>query len=102
MLPFVMEYNLPSCKAKFAEMAVAIGEKPDQSEDYLSNKAIERVKKLYVEVGFPNRVTEKEIPRDKLDQVIREAVGTSQMRFNIRRANEQDLMWIMEKAYKGF
>lgn len=102
MLPFVMEYNLPSCKDKFAEMAMAIGEKPDQPEDVLADRAIERVKKLYVEVGFPTRVTEKEIPRDKLDQVIKEAAGTSQMRFNVRRANEKDLMWIMERAYKGF
>jgi len=102
MLPFVMEYNLPSCKDKFAEMAVAIGEKADQSEDMLADRAIERVKKLYVEVGFPTRVTEKEIPRDKLDQAIREAAGASQMRFNVRRANEKDLAWIMERAYKGF
>ena len=102
MLPFVMEYNLPSCRDKFAEMAVAIGEKADQSEDILADRAIERVKKLYVEVGFPSRVTEKEIPRDKLDQVVKEAAGTSQMRFNVRRANEKDLAWIMERAYKGF
>jgi lactaldehyde reductase len=97
-----MEYNLPSCKDKFAEMAVAIGEKADQSEDVLADRAIERVKKLYVEVGFPTRVTEKEIPRDKFEQVIKEAAGTSQMRFNVRRANEKDLAWIMERAYKGF
>jgi len=102
MLPFVMEYNLPSCKDKFTEMAVAIGEKADQSEDMLADRAIARVKKLYVEVGFPTRVTEKEVPRDKLDQVIKEAASMSQMRFNVRRANEQDLMWIMERAYKGF
>ena len=102
MLPFVMEYNLPSCRDKFAEMAVAIGEKADQSEDILADRAIERVKKLYVEVGFPSRVTEKEIPRDKLDQVVKEAAGASQMRFNVRRANEKDLAWIMERAYKGF
>jgi len=102
MLPFVMEYNLPSCRDKYAEMAVAIGENPNQSEDILADRAIERVKKLYVELGFPTRVTQKEIPRDKFDQVIKEAAGTSQMRFNVRRANEKDLMWIMERAYKGF
>ena len=102
MLPFVMEYNLPSCRDKFAEMAVAIGEKADQSEDILADRALERVKKLYVEVGFPSRVTEKEIPRDKIDQVVKEAAGASQMRFNVRRANEKDLAWIMERAYKGF
>ena len=55
-----------------------------------------------MELGFPTRVTEKEIPRDTFDQVIKEAAGTSQMRFNVRRANEKDLAWIMERAYKGF
>ena len=102
MLPFVMEYNLPSSKAKFAEMAVALGEKPDQPEDALANKALERVKNLYVEIHFPTRVTEKEVPRDKLDQVIKEAAAASQMRSNVRRTNEQDLRWIMERAYAGF
>ena len=102
MLPFVMEYNLPSSKGKFAEMAVAMGEKPDQPEDVLANKALERVRNLYVEVRFPTKVTEKEVPRNKLDQVIKEAAAASQMRFNVRRANEEDLRWIMERAYEGF
>jgi alcohol dehydrogenase class IV len=102
MLPFVMEYNLPSSKEKFAQMAVAIGEKADQSEDLLADKAIERVKKLYVELGFPTSVTEKEIPREKLDQVVKEAAGASQVRFNVRKASEKDLLGIMEKAYTGF
>ncbi len=102
MLPFVMEFNLPSCKEKFAEMAVAIGEKADQPEDVLADKALERVKKLYKEVGFPTMVTEKEIPRNKLDQVISQALGTAQMKFNVRRANDKDLLSIMERAYQGF
>lgn len=102
MLPFVMEYNLPSCKAKFAELAVTIGERSDQTEDELADKAIKRVIKLYVELGFPTRVTEKEIPRNKLEQVISQTLGTSQMKFNVRRANDKDLLSIMERAYQGF
>ncbi len=102
MLPFVMEYILPSCKAKFAEMAVAMGEKADRPEHVLADKALERVKKLYEEVGFPTRVTEEEVPRAKLDQLIKETAATSQMQFNLRRANEQGLRWIMERAYAGF
>jgi alcohol dehydrogenase class IV len=102
MLPFVMEYNLPACREKFAQMATAIGEKTDQSEDALAGSALERLKKLYVEVGFPTRVTEKEVPREQLDYVVREAARAVQVRFNVRRANEKDLMGIMERAYKGF
>ena len=102
MLPFVMEYNLPSCKAKFAELAVSIGERADLTEDELAYKAIERIKKLYVELGFPTRVTEKEIPRAKLDQVVKEAAAASQVKFNVRRATEKDFFWIMERSYQGF
>ena len=91
MLPFVMEYNLPSCKDKFAELAVIIGERSDQTEDELAYRAIERIKKFYVELGFPTRVTEKEIPREKLDKVVKEAAAASQVRFNVRRATEKDL-----------
>ncbi len=102
MLPFVMEYNLPSCKPKLAQMAIAIGECPDQSENALAYAALERVKQLYSEANFPNRVSENEIPRSKLDQVIKEAAGASQTRFNIRKASEKDLAAIMERAYAGF
>src|ERR1019366_9585097 len=99
MLPFVMEFNLPSCKPKLAQMAVAIGERPDQGENALAYAALERVKQLYQEVNFPNKVTEKEIPRSKLDQVVKEAASASQMRFNIRQASEKDLAGIMERAF---
>jgi alcohol dehydrogenase len=102
MLPFVMEFNLPACQEKFAEMAIAIGENPNYSVDQLAYRAIERVKKLYKELSFPSRVTEKEVPKDKFDQIVKEAATQSQMRFNIRRANEKDLAWILEKAYQGF
>ena len=102
MLPFVMEYNLPHAKEKFAQMAATIGEKADQPADALADRAIERVKKLYVELGFPTCVTEGQVPRERLDQVVKEAAGASQMRFNVRKANEKDLLWIMERAYKGF
>jgi alcohol dehydrogenase len=102
MLPFVMEFNLPSCKPKLAQMAVAIGERPDQGENALAYAALERVKQLYQEVNFPNKVTEKEIPRSKLDQVVKEAASASQMRFNIRQASEKDLAGIMERAFAGF
>ncbi len=102
MLPFVMEFNLSSCKPKLAQMAIAIGERADQGEDALARAALERVKRLYVQAGFPSRVTEKEVPRSRLDQVIREAASTSQMRFNVRPAGEKDLADIMERAYAGF
>ena len=102
MLPFVMEYNLPSCKPKLAQMAVAIGERPELGENALADAALERVKRLYAEANFPNKVTENEVPRSKLAQVVREAAGASQMRFNIRKASEKDLAAIMERAYAGF
>jgi len=83
-------------------MAVAIGENPDENQDTLAYRAIERVKQLYTEANFPTKLTENEVPRSKLDQVIKEAAKASQMRFNVRRADEKDLAWIMESAYAGF
>ncbi len=102
MLPFVMEFNLPSSKGKFAQMALAMGESGNQPEDVLANKAVQRVRNLYLEVGFPTKVTEKQVPKDKLDQLIKETSASSQMKFNVRQASEQDLRWIMERAYAGF
>ncbi len=102
MLPFVMEYNLPVCREKFAQMALAIGERTDQSEDVLADDALKRLRKLYVDLGFPTRLTEKEVPREQLGYVVREAARAVQIRFNVRRANEEDLLRILERAYEGF
>lgn len=102
LLPFVMEFNLPACKAKYAQMALSIGEDPTGTEEELAYRSLERVKSLYREAAFPTRITEDQVPRAKLQDVIRQAAAASQIRFNIRRAGEGDLVSILERAYVGF
>jgi len=103
MLPFVMEFNLPVCKQKLASMAVAIGAaKSSDSPDELAEKAIERVKKLYLELGFPNKLDENEVDPKKIPEMVKRAMTRPQWKFNIRRSTEKDLTLLYEKAFQGW
>lgn len=58
LLPFVMEYNAPSAKAKFADIAKAMGENIDGlSADDAAAAAVTAVRKLSQSVGIPANLT---------------------------------------------
>ena len=64
LIPYVMEYNLAACKDKFAQMAIAIGEGSHRmSMSELAERAIERIKSLFIEAGFPTK-----LPADVVDK----------------------------------
>jgi alcohol dehydrogenase class IV len=103
MLPFVMEFNLPACEDKFAAMAVAMGEdKTKYTQRELAEKAIWRVKKLFLRLGFPNKINEKEVDPKNIPEMVKGVMTRPQWQYNIRRSNEADLTLLYEKAFKGW
>ena len=64
LIPYVMEFNFPVCQDKFAQMALAMGESGQGlTSSQLAQRAIDRVKALFVDVGFPTK-----IPSDVADR----------------------------------
>ena len=103
MLPFVMEFNLPVCKEKFAAMAAAMGEERlTATTGELAEQAIVLVKKLYLELGFPNKLDEKEVNPKDIPDMVERAKTRPQWKVNIRRSTDKDLAGIYEKAFKGW
>jgi len=103
LLPYVMEYNLPACEEKLAAIAVAMGEdryKYTQTE--LARKAIWRVKNLYITIGFPRKLDEKQVSPKEIPEMVKRAMTRPMTKFNIRRCTEKDLTLIYEKAFEGW
>jgi len=103
MLPFVMEFNLPVCKEKFAAMAVAMGEERLTASAWeLAEQAIVLVKKLYLELGFPNKLDENMVSPREIPEMVKRAKTRPQWKVNLRKSTDEDLARIYEKAFNGW
>ncbi|MCB0219651.1 MAG: iron-containing alcohol dehydrogenase [Chrysiogenetes bacterium] len=58
MLVPVMKFNLDKVASKYAEVAVALGANPGQSESALAEEAIKRVEQLRADSGLPGLIRE--------------------------------------------
>ena len=103
LIPYVMEFNLPVCADKFAQMAVAMGEMAvGRTIEELARKAIERIKELFIITAYPTKlpddmVTEKDIPA-----LVKQAMTRPMVKFNRRKSSEKELAAIYLKALKGW
>lgn len=103
LIPYVMEFNLPVCTEKFAQMAIAMGEAaPGMTLEDLAGHAIERIKELYIMTGYPIKiptdiVTEKDIP-----DMVKQAMTRPMVKFNKRKCSEKEMAAIYRRAFEGW
>jgi alcohol dehydrogenase class IV len=103
LLPFGMEFNLPASEEKFASMAIAMGEdKTKCTRTELAERAIWRVKKLYLQLGFPKKLDEKQVSPKEIPEMVKRAMSRPWVHFNIRKFTEKDLAFLYEKAFQGW
>jgi alcohol dehydrogenase class IV len=58
LLPFVMEYNLPACPDRLAQVAGLLGEAVDGMADWQAAElAVEAVQRLKADIGIPMRLS---------------------------------------------
>ena len=96
LLPYVMEYNAEFCLERYARIAQAMGEIFDTMEEG-AMKAVERVKKLSVDVGLPSfkslRVKEEDL--EKLADMAAKNISTKS---NPREMSKEDYLVLFKKA----
>ncbi len=103
LVPYVMEYNLPVCADTFARITVALGEaQPGMTTADLAARAIECVRELFVQTGFPRKIpadvaTEKDIP-----EMVKQAMTRPMIKLNKRRCSEKELAEIYRQALAGW
>jgi alcohol dehydrogenase class IV len=103
LMPYVMEFNLPVCEEKFAKIAIAAGENPSgMTKAQLARKAIAIIKDLYIEVGFPRKLPSDVVNREKIPEMVNQAMTRPMIKVNKRRCSEKDLAEIYSKAFAGW
>ncbi len=103
MLPFVMKYNLPVMVDRTANLAVAMGgDVYSKNRRELAESALDLIKRLYTDAGFPTHLKETDSPRDKIEEMVERTIAAPQTSLNIRSSRKEDIKKLFEWAYKGY
>ena len=103
LLPYVMEYNRPSCVGLYAQIARTIGIAGDnRTEEELSYDAIDAIAQLLASIGIPRTLRELGLAEDRQDWTAESAIAISRLVNNNPRSMDLDAMKrITAAAFSG-
>ena len=100
LLPCGMEYNLPACAPRLAEVAAALGvDTRGMDAEAAARAGIEAVRQLARDCGLPTRLSEIGVPHDGLAQMAEDSQGDADMMTNPLYAGEEEVLALYERAY---
>ncbi|MFC2056002.1 iron-containing alcohol dehydrogenase [Chloroflexota bacterium] len=104
LLPYAMEFNLPACEHKLAQMAITLGEPTcGVSISDLAKSALKLLKKLYIDLDLPRKFEPAEFPVDKIPELSKGVMGKLKLvENNVRQFTESDVMHLYEASLKGW
>ncbi|MDP2659466.1 MAG: iron-containing alcohol dehydrogenase [Dehalococcoidia bacterium] len=104
LLPYAMEYNLPVCEDRFAQMAIVLGEDPQGlTRNELARLALRRLKELYVTLGVPRKFEKRDIPRDRIPAMAEQtATNLFFAKDNLRKVTKEDAVRLFEASLEGW
>ena len=99
MLPYVLKFNYVSSPEKFIKIARAFGINKTSNDLYDdAYVAVDAVEKLVKYCGLPSKLNELGVKKEKIDQIAKDALLSVQLKFNCRRASEEQIKAILEEA----
>lgn len=98
-LPYVMEYNMEYCKAKYARVARAMGF-AFLTDDEGAALAVEAVKKLCRDVELPT-FKSLNVPEESFEQIAEMSARNISTQSNPRPMSKEDYMNVLRAAYKA-
>ena len=100
LLPYVMEYNMQSAKAKYADIARAMGvDVKGLSADEAAVSAINAVKTLSEKIGIPKRLRDIGIKEEDLEMLAKDAIIDPCTGGNPAPVTVEDILAIYKKAF---
>lgn len=100
LLPVVMEFNMPAAKAKYCNIAKAMGvDITGMSTDEGAKAAVAAVRKLSLDLGIPQTLREINIPESALGQLSNDAINDVCTGGNPREITEKDILCLYQKAF---
>lgn len=100
LLPYVMEFNIPSAPQRYADVAMALGCSPEASPLNTAFKGVEKVRQLIRDCGIPARLSECKIPENAIETMAKDAMKiTRLLKNNPRLITLEDAIAIYTAAY---
>lgn len=100
LLPHVMEYNLTTSAGKYVQIARALEEDTrDITVIEAAIKAVEGIRKIYIELQVPQRLSDFEIEKSALPDIARIASNFSLMKNTARQLDKNEVETILLAAY---
>ncbi len=100
LLPYVMEYNLPSCIDRYMLISVALGENINGiSKRNAALKAVDAVRSLSRDILIPENLSEMGLKKEVIPYLSQCAVKDSCLITNPRKASAEDIEKIYYQAF---
>jgi alcohol dehydrogenase class IV len=100
LLPSVMKFNMPANIKRHAEVAIALGCKPGNTDEETAQKGVDFIYRLAAAVGIPDKLTALNIPQSAVDGMAKAAMQVQRLlKNNPREVTEQDARDIYNSLY---
>jgi alcohol dehydrogenase class IV len=100
ILPYVLKYNLEAAPERYANIAVALGERPRKSDTETALNGIEKIEEIMSACQIPNRLSQLNIPADSIDHLAESAMTVTRLlKNNVREITIEDAKQIYRDAY---
>lgn len=101
LMPYVMAFNRPACRAEFAQIATAMGVQGDD-QDLLADAAIEAVRALFSDIGIPATLKDIGLSADDVAHVAAQSMLAARLvNNNPRPLDEAAMAAITRAAHQG-
>ena len=100
LLPYVIEFNLPSAEERYADIAIAMGVKADGNTKDIALKGLEKIKQLISDCNVPLKLREIGIKEASIESMAEAAMQVQRLlKNNVREVTLHDAINIYTKAY---
>lgn len=100
-LPYIMEFNIPACPERFADIADAMGIEREESmsDEQYALKAVEYVKALNRKLNIPTIKEIKGITEERFEAIAERSANNVLSNGNARKITKEDYLELLKKAY---
>lgn len=100
LLPYVMEFNMIEAPARYAEIALALGAQPADSDLETARAGIEKIKQLSKDCQIPAKLTALNVPQSAIDRMAQGALTVTRLlKNNLREVTLHDAKQIYKQAF---
>jgi alcohol dehydrogenase len=96
-----MDFNLPTCPERFANVALALGAATQGNPLETARRAVERIHELARQSGVPMNLSDLRVPRSAVPGMAEAAMQVKRLlKNNPRDLTMADAVWVYEQAFQ--